>query len=72
MTRGEYFDMGTIHKGRAGWLEHQQESSPKHGAFHAEGARRDAPDLPSALADERLPGRAPPPRAVGGHFGARA
>jgi hypothetical protein len=72
MTRGEYLDMGIVRKGRAGWLEHQQESSPRHGAFHAEGARRDAPDLPSALDEERLPGRALPPRAASGLFGARA
>lgn len=72
MTRGEYLHMGNIRTGRAGWLEHQQESSPRHGAFHAEGERSDAPDLPSALADERLPGRALAPRAVGGLFSARA
>ena len=72
MTRGDYLDMGNDRRGRAGWLEHQQESSPRHGAFHAEGERPDAAVLPSALADERLPGRAAPPRAVGGLFGARA
>lgn len=72
MTRGEYLHMGTIRKGRAGWLEQQQESSPRHGAIHDEGQRPEAPGLPSALADERLPGRALPPRAVGGTFGAHA
>ena len=53
---------------RAGWLEHQQETSPRHGESHAEGESEEAPNLPSALADERLPGRAPPPtpRSVSG------
>lgn len=57
--------MGNLGRGRAGWLEHQQETSPRHGEEHAEGERVDAPSLPSALADERLPGHAPAARIVG-------
>jgi hypothetical protein len=61
MTRGEYLDMGTKEHGRAGWLDHLQETSPRHGPKHAAAERASSPDLPSALADERLPGRAPEP-----------
>ena len=61
MTRGEYLDSGLTNQGRAGWLERLQESSPRHGKDHDAGARTTEPQLPSALDEERLPGRAPEP-----------
>lgn len=61
MTRGEYLDSGLTNQGRAGWLERLQESSPRHGKDHDAGERSTEPQLPSALDDERLPGRAPEP-----------
>ena len=66
MTRGEYLCMGRENRGRAGWLEHLQETSPRHGITHDAGEREEAPHLPSALAEDRLPGRAvePAPRQV--------
>ncbi len=68
MTRGDYLGMGTKAHGRAGWLDHLQETSPRHGAAHAEPERAQSPALPTALADERLPGRVPEPapRSFGG------
>jgi hypothetical protein len=53
--------MGRETRGRAGWLEHLQETSARHGITHDAGEREEAPLLPSALAEERLPGRAPEP-----------
>ena len=69
MTRGEYLGMGMKEQGRAGWLDHLQETSPRHGAKHAAAERANSPDLPTGLADERLPGRAPEPapRGEAGH-----
>jgi len=58
MTRGKYLDSGDKQTGRAGWLEHLQETSPRHGPAHAPAERKTQPGLPSALADERLPGKA--------------
>jgi hypothetical protein len=70
MTRGHYLQSGDKQRGRAGWLEHLQETSPRHGPAHAPGELKLHPGLPSALADERLPGGARPEPPRGGIGGA--
>ncbi len=49
MTRGKYLSQGAKRRGRAGWIEHQQEDTPRHAVAHDPPAR---PALPMRPLDE--------------------
>lgn len=46
MTRAKYLDQGAKRRGRAGWIEHQQEDTPRHTRPHDPAARAALPMKP--------------------------
>lgn len=46
MTRARYLDQGAKRSGRAGWIEHQQEDTPRHVRPHDPPARVALPMRP--------------------------
>jgi len=55
MTRGKYLDQGAKRRGRAGWIEHQQEDTPRHGRPHDPPARAALPMRPLDEEPEATP-----------------
>jgi len=73
MVRAEYLDSGIQRQGRAGWIEHLEEDSPRHGVVHDPPARKDLP-MRELAAAAHLDGEpaARPPRNEGPSYVARA